>query len=363
MQALRLSLLLLAHVGPLMAQQTLLVGAGQPFATIPPAIAAAQPGDTVLVLGGTHSQTLDIDKGIRLIGRNAHMHFSVFPTTPAITVHDVPVGQTVAIRGFDVVPGGLTSTAQLVVRDCPGPVALRDLSGGNGQLWGIGALRAAQLHIASCFVYGVSATDSQVVCEQCLMEPAALSAVSVTNSSMTLVRCTVPGGNVAFGGPGATLNSGTLVATRTEIRGNLGYAAIATVAGSIVLDPSTVLVPSGSSPAITGPVVPTITELASSVANTNGQLLTIDSHGGAGTLFATLVSLAAPQVATPIGPTWLDPNTAAVFYFATYDPVNRSHSITIPHPVLPAGIVFTVQAVHFAAVAPAFAMPSLVATP
>ena len=44
---------------------------GQPFATIPAAIAVASPGDTVLVLAGTYTQVLDIDKGIRIVGRGA----------------------------------------------------------------------------------------------------------------------------------------------------------------------------------------------------------------------------------------------------------------------------------------------------
>jgi len=354
--------LLVACTDILVAQQTLVVGAGQPFATIPAAIAAASPGDTVLVLAGTYTQVLDINKGVRIVGRGANLQISTFPTFVAVTVHDVPAGQTFALSGFNLT--GVGTSIGLVVRDCAGTVALRDLQGGVGGRWGVAAIRAQQVHIGSSFLYGLNATDSQVVCERCLMEPAAFAAVNVTGSTVILVGCTVPGGNGPFGGPGVNMNSGTLVATRTEIRGSIGgFPAIATSAGSLLLDPSTVLVPSGASPLISGPVLPTSFEVASVEAHTNGTQLTVDSHGTAGALFATVVSVAAPQSATQIGLTWLDPSSATVFYFANYAVVDRRHNITIPHPVLPAGIVFAVQSVHFAPLGPAFGTPSLFTTP
>lgn len=111
------------------------------------------------------------------------------------------------------------------------------------------------------------------------------------------------------------------------------------------------------------PVSPTSFEVASVEAHTDGTQLTLNSHGPAGALFASVVSFAATPSATEIGLTWLDPSSAAVLYFANYGGVDRHHGITIPHPVLPAGIVFAVQPVHFTPQGPGFGTPSLFTTP
>jgi hypothetical protein len=346
------------------AQQTLAVGPGQPFATIPPAIAAASPGDTVLVLAGTYTQPLDIDKGIRLVGRGANLQLSPFPpTVPSIAVHDVPAGQTFALSGFALnPPPAATSVVRIEVRDCAGPVAIRDLTSNNTQRWSITLLRCEQAHVASSFVYGLGSTDSMLVAENVSTEPAAGSGMRIDGGAAVVTGCTLRGGNGPFGGAGLQLLAGSAVATRSEIRGSVGFAAIDTVQGSLLLDPSTLLVPGTGAAPVSGPVPPVNTIVTSQQAATQGTVLTVDSHGPAGALFATFVSIAAPQWSTPIGLSWLDPATAINLPLAIYDPVTRAHSLAVPHPPLPAGIVFALQPVHFAA-APAFGVPSLLTTP
>jgi hypothetical protein len=347
-----------------LAQQTLVVGPGQPFTTIPPAIAAASPGDTVLVLAGTYTQTLDIDKGIRLVGRGANLQLSLFPSFPAIDVHDLPAGETFAMSGFTLTPPASgQSTLRLDVRDCAGPVALRDLSSNNTQRWSITVLRCAQVHIASSFVYGITSTDSVLLVEHCSTEPAAFTGMQVNSGSAVLVGNTLRGGSGPFGGPGLRLNGGTVVATRCEIRGSPGRSAIETVQGLLVLDPSALLVPGSGAPPVSGPIAPASLAFASLVAATDGAILTVDSHGPAGEWFATFLSLAAPQWISPLGVSWLDPATALLLPIASYDPVTRTHSLAVPHPPLPPGIVFTLQSVHFAPQGPVFGVPSLLTTP
>ena len=349
------------------AQQTLTVGPGQPFTTIPAAIAAAAPGDTVLVLAGTYTQNLDIDKPIQLVGRGANLQLSILPGTATILVHDIPAGQTFAMSGFAVVssssPGPVVN---VTVRDCDGPVALRNLQSGATGRFSVSVLRCDQAHLASCFVYRAHCEDSTVVVENCLFEPTFGTALTLKNGNTTLVQCTVPGANNGFlGSSGLHLDNGALSTTRSEIRGSIGgFAAITTAgSGSIVLDPSTTLIPSGGQPAISGPIVPVTADLASHTVATNSDVLSVYSHGPAGELFATFIGLAVPHWTTSFGTAWLDAGTAFALPLAVYDPVTRSHSIAVPHPPLPPGIVFGLQPVHSPPAGPTLGIPSIVTTP
>lgn len=352
-------------LGSLSAQQTLVVGPGQAFTTIQPAIAAAAPGDTVLVLAGTYAGTLDIDKGIRLVGRGASLSFalSIFSGIPAIAVHDVPIDQTVSILGFELASVTGSSFAPVQVTDCPGPVAVRGLQANNGQLWYVGATRSTQVHLADSFLYGFGMLDSQVVAESCLCEPAQLWSVRVTTSTLVLVDCTLPGANGPLGGPGVQLEGGTLLATRCTISGSAGQPAIQTTAGSMLLDPNTILQPGVGAPAITGPVTPVFAALGSNTTATDGSQVTIRSQGPAGGDFAVLLSFTAQESVTPIGLSWLDPASTMVLYFGTYDPIDGSQTTTLPHPTLPPGMVFTLQPIYLVPSGLALGVPSLLTTP
>ena len=340
------------------AQQTLVVGAGQPFLTIPAAIAAASPGDTVLVMPGTYTQPLDIAKGIRLVGHDAILSVSTLPGSPWVLVHDLPVAQSFAMLGFHtVVP---TTIAPVRVRDCAGLVAFRDLGGGR---WGFGSTNNSQLYVAASFLSGITCTDSTVVLEDCLMEPPTLSAIFATNSSVTVVHCTVPGSAGPFSGPGVHIDGGTLVATDSEIRGsNGGFSAIVATGASLVLDASTALLPTGSAPPITG-AVPTIQDQASLRATTDGTVAHLDGHGPAGGLFVMALGLPGPRVATVLGDCWVDLASLAPFYVDVYDPIDRRHALILPHPPLPPGLLLALQPVHFPADVPTFGWPSLLIAP
>jgi hypothetical protein len=86
-------------------------GGGQ-FTDIPPAIAAAQPGDVLLVMPGMYSG-FTLDKGLAILGYGQ-------PTVNAATsIVGVPIGQTALVLNFQV--------PDLSIVDSRGPVIAQDL--------------------------------------------------------------------------------------------------------------------------------------------------------------------------------------------------------------------------------------------
>ncbi|HET6204882.1 MAG TPA: hypothetical protein VFI25_18995 [Planctomycetota bacterium] len=116
-----LALLSLAYgAAPLMAQTTWIVdsaGGGQ-FTDIPPAIAAASPGDRIVVVGAGPYSAFVLDKGLDI-----EAVASAF--TPRIEVVGVPAGQRARVAGFrlQIQPG----PPQVSVDSCLGGVSLVDL--------------------------------------------------------------------------------------------------------------------------------------------------------------------------------------------------------------------------------------------
>lgn len=350
---------------PLSAQATLTVGAGG-FPTISAAIVAAQPGDTILVSDGIYPESFTVDKGVRLLGRNARIQQ---PATsfPRILVQNIPAGQTFAMTGFGIDDSAVTvSELPIEVRNCAGTVTIADLTNsGTLQRWRLSAFDSGAVHAARCALSSLVAADSFVVAEDCQMRPRLPSGVQTDASTVALVGCDVWAGSTLFTGPGAQVNGGTLSVTRSSIRGGAALgtffpAIVATAGSQLRLDPSTQLSPTGSQPAVVGGVS-TFLPLTSTTARSDGAVLTAVAHGPAAEPFAMLVSLPVPTTPTPFGVTWLDPGFALTLYFAAFGAVDRLHQAVIPHPPLPAGLVMAVQPIRLATLM--LGTPSLVVLP
>lgn len=358
--------LVLAHVvQPLLAQTTLTVGAGG-FPTITAAIAAAAPGDTIVVLAGIYPEAFTVDKGVRLLSRGARIRQ---PATlfPRILVQNLPVGQTFAMNGFGLDDNAVTaSELPIEVRDCVGTVTISDLSNsGTARRWALNVFDSDSVHAARCALSSLVVTDSLVVAEDCQVRPRQPSGVQADASTVALVRCDVAAGSTLFTGPGAQVNGGTLLVTRSTIRAGTAFStffpAIAATAGSqVTIDPSTTLVPTGSQPAVVG-VTPTTAMLTSTNARSDGALLTVTAHGPAAEPFAMLVSLPVPANALPFGVSWLDPTIVMTLYFASFGAPSRVHEAFIPHPPLPPGLVMTLQPVQLFTLQ--LGLPSLIVLP
>ncbi|MGE3171805.1 MAG: hypothetical protein AB7O97_04215 [Planctomycetota bacterium] len=356
--SLRPSLVSLAACGLLAgfagAQQQLTVGPGQQFGTIPAAIHAASPGDTILVQPGTYGGFV-VSKGVRIIGRNALIvGGGVFGT---VLVQGVPAGESFALVGF-----GVDAPGDCQVVNCRGQVALRDLHQGGGFPWGLQVFGSDQVHVAASPLRNGGVTDSTVVLEGCSMDPSVLMGLQVSGGVTVLESCTVRGSTGPFTGPGVQLNRGTLVATGSTIRGTGSSPAIRAIDGQMLLDPSVTLIADPGIATIVGPVTPVPFAFASQSAGTDGVQLSIQGQGLAGGVFGMLVSQPGPQTPTPIGVSWLDPGSAALLYFDTWAP-DRSHTRTIPHPPLPPGLTITLQVLYAQPSGLALGTPSVVVVP
>lgn len=111
------------------AQATWIVdpsGAGD-FTEIRSAVAAAAPGDRVLVRAGTYAPFV-LDRGIQVIGGpNVEVRWTEVTFFANIMVRDLPAGQTAVVRGL-ASDAGFFGLSSLHVLNCAGRVHLDDLS-------------------------------------------------------------------------------------------------------------------------------------------------------------------------------------------------------------------------------------------
>lgn len=105
----------LALLAPATAHVWIVSSAGGPgvdFTDIPPAIAAAQPGDVVRILGGNYSSFV-LDKGLTLISNGVNV-------PPAVQIQGIQAPSTAAIVGVQCF--------QYYVSDCSGTIVLQEIA-------------------------------------------------------------------------------------------------------------------------------------------------------------------------------------------------------------------------------------------
>lgn len=338
------------------AQQTLVVGTGG-FPTIPSAVQAANAGDTVLVLGGVHQLQLDIDKGIRIVGRGGpQLAWALFPHR----IHDVPAGETFSMTGFVTRNSGTPSDTTVRVSNCSGIVTLENLGQAALNRWQIDANDCAQLHLGGVALRGSNVVDSNVVFSGCGFDPVLSTGLSIDGGRTVLVSCTLNGG--LFPSPAARLVDGEVAITRSDLVASLSSPAIVTSGGAILLDPSSRLVPGTGQPAVAGPAAVATFEFGSLVATSDGQQLTMQAHGPAGAPFLTLLSLPATESGTQFGLTWIEPAAFWIVADSVF-PGTRLHTSSLPHPSLPAGTMVAMQTAFVTPAGVALGTPSLVTNP
>jgi hypothetical protein len=164
--AIRASCAACVFLPAVLAQQTFVVdqnGGGQ-FTDIPPAIAAASPGDTILVRPGTYS-IFALDKGCRVLGDpGAALTGS---RGGAFEVSNLPLGQSAVVRGFTGSFGVLTMS----ILDSAGHVHVESIVTG-GPLASALMRRAQNVTLVgiTCLAPGVVVEQSTVAMTSCWLE-------------------------------------------------------------------------------------------------------------------------------------------------------------------------------------------------
>ncbi|MBK8978819.1 MAG: hypothetical protein IPM29_23205 [Planctomycetes bacterium] len=339
-------------------QPTLVVdraGTGH-FTDIPAAIAAAAPGDRVLVLGGRYS-SFTVDKPI-VVTTNAAAEVS------QITVRGVPAGSTCVVAGF--VALGLPSA--VYVLDCPGRVHLQSL----GVVTWFGVV--ATLEVRNCAAVSLSEVschgesrifDSVVSLERCRLTGPAFESYTMSGLSVWRSHVLITGG--LFAGSGGSYSyqwgtpsprSGIMLYERSEIRlagtalvsGGESFpysgppyraASISVGDGRVEYDPRVVLQPNPS----VGVVVRTTIPSVSLDSRSAGTTLTPEILAPAGALVGLLGSYPAAPLPCAVGDIWLDLPTTFPLFSGTV-PASGSLQVSIPihGPSNPQGSTFTLQA-------------------
>ncbi len=333
-------------MAPLVSQQVLTVGPGQTYSTIGAAVTAAAPGDTVLVIGGSYLESIDISKRLQVVGRGALLRTQFLPQI-SVRVHDLGPNDPVVFSGFTLQSQSGFSMGISIER-CAGPVVVHDLHNqGGSEMWGLGILDSTQVHVARSLFFSVRVTNSVAMFEQCVMDPSSWAfGVWATSSVVSLVACSAHG--ALPGTPAVRLEGGSVLAATISTLYPVGTSALPgvdAVDSDLVLLDSTAQVGSlGGAPPVAG-TVPVVRDFTSLRASSDGAALSARAHGPAGEVFITAFSALAPAVATPFGVTWLDLTAFGTLYAGVHDPVTRDHVVTLAHPPMPAGTTFALQTI------------------
>ena len=358
-------------------------GPGSNFTDIPPAVAVAASGDTILVRAGTYAG-FTTSKTLRVIGAGAGVT-TIVGTTAAVEITQSAAGQTFLLAGFECRGGPSAIYAGVVVNY--GNLTLLDCEVHGSPIIGIPALRAdfSRVHASRCTSTGspsatlsiLSSTggagaflrDSFLSAERCTFQggdgftigPGAnitLAGIglSVGESDAVLSRCNVYGGSgpVVWNGhaihcwAGTTRISGTASNTCQGGEGATLYAAPHLgVAGTIsVHGPVNVLPSLGNNLTTNGPVTlgepefPWLEQTGSALPNgaLNAALpVTVTYHGLVANapfffLFGFTPDYALPSVPAQIGPLLVDIQTAGLV-FGTLDGAGQ-FSFPVPTGVL-----------------------------
>lgn len=355
----------------LSAQQTFVVdiGGGGQFTDIPAAIAAAQPGDTLLVRAGTYS-AFAVDKGIRIIGEPGVVAGTLFT---AWTVRNVPAGESVVIREVD--PDSSLIPARVSCFDNLGTVHLENIRFGGG----ITITNCAQVTLHRVSATGNDVGAAAVVDSSALFSRSTLQALSnlssgppglyCENSDVVFAEGTCRGADSNFranAGPGAEIRSGTVTVTgdsATIIAAGVSQfgipiPAIAATGGELTIDPAVQLQPQAGSAPVVGDGAVIADDVASLRGDVTADLLSV-RIAAPGALQA--ITVASPPRAnplpTPFGPFWFMQPLAILDNAPV---VAGERSFTRPLvPNLPAGTVFVLQAVVVRPTGPDMSMPAV----
>lgn len=345
-----------------LAQRTWIVdannGPGTNFTDLPPAVAAAQPGDHVLVRGGRYSHTI-VSKGISITA----IWGWVFLVNGGLMVQNIRATEQCSIKGLNsdsFTPGGLTA------QDCAGSLHIELYTTTAFTNIGIDIRNCAQVTMTRCGTEWANIDSSHVVLSECGIRPFLLNSspgVTATNSKVVLADSNVGGApgymdpfTCAVGpspGPGlvATNSDILLAGGRVGVYGgstNGGqFPCIAQTAPGVIGTGGTLTYDDTLGRAVFNSVTGTIQLFQRSVSCLNaasdwpGGVLDLRLFGPANAAEAIVASL--PRFGSPLylgpAPGWpgiLVNEYAFVLLQLGTIPSTRTLQLQMPHPIPPA---------------------------
>lgn len=364
----------------LSAQSTFVVsnapGPGVDFTSLPAAVQAAAPGDTLQLRPGAYPPAI-VQKGITIIGAPG-----VTFTSGSFLVRNVPTGEQFVLRQVNVsgeAAGAPSSTGRIEVASCDGVVLFEDITLNTPSSIPFTFSSCPRASLSRCTIRSstnMSAINCGLTLSGCDIEavnivgsPATTgtSALNTLSGTLTIAdsRIVATGGITFFQTPLGALNLGGVTrigGATTEIRvtGTPGetqpISAISLndglgVNSGVLVDPAVTLISMNggapindrrvSSNARTG-IVPVPSAILQPTPT--GQRLQLS--GPANQPWFQFCGPVAFPVITQLGLTWIDPTQMMVLGMGTYD---ASGEATLLLPTVPSGMsmVMTSQTLVF----------------
>lgn len=318
------SLLAAPFASPLAAQTTWIVdmlnGPGANFTDLPPALAVAVHGDTILVRPGAYSGGTT-DQGIAIVAPSG----AAIGDGQQLVVQNVPAGRTFRMVGFTVVH----ERFQLQVSGCQGAVHLDRLKGREqppfpNNVPGFQVSDCTLVTFNDCDNFGtpsMSVARSRVLLTRCYLGLTSIAVGGgqclVADASTVEILEPMFDGQLAGTEPAVKLTNCTATITgssRSFVQGNYSgqpqaNAAVHLEGGTLLLDPSVQLNPTVVAPQAitgTGTVVRQPVPATLALDATAGRVISLFAVAPPGTPVGLAISAAAAPTPTPLGTSWLD---------------------------------------------------------
>ena len=117
-------------------------GVGSNFTTINAALAAAAPGDVIVVKAGAYFETVIVNIGVTIVGWNATTYPMTVPANPfqdvvwgGLLVQSIPLGQRVVVSGLTFARPTTAGGATFGVYQCLGAVVFDRMIAPNGGMY------------------------------------------------------------------------------------------------------------------------------------------------------------------------------------------------------------------------------------
>lgn len=356
----------LAALAPAQTTYTVQFGGGPgiDFPSLPPAVAAAADGDTILVLPSPFlvgAEPFTTSKGLTILGVGGAVPIGSSPSNPFV-VQDLPAGSTFRMEGFE---NPFLGAVYFRIEDCAGQVHLEDLRADEPTFpfpseasFGISNSHSVVLRgiqnfgspavsitgstalLSSCFFGGIAsnsgllAEDSEVVLVDSFLE----SPLPGFQPSGYCVRTTQT--NLAILGDGDS-----------QLIGHIG-SAVETTGGSVRQHPAVNLASAAGFAEIAGTAavqVDTFSSVWCGQADP-GAPLELEISGAPGALAILALGVPSPLTNGPLGLIGID--TGAPIFFlpgTTLDAAGRGAiSVGIPASA-PGGVALAVQPIQIGA--------------